>query len=436
MSRIRFSDQVLSSEDVSSSAAMTNTSSRRQSFATSSSNGNNNMLGTIGRGHSIQLSDLGGPASSSTVGRSPSRRSLDNRGVGGVMYRRGPASIAASDTSSAAGFRPSSRMMHHSTSVDYTPNHGFASGHRRMGSLYRSNAIDDDVSPGNPRYSGQQEYVDEVDYRNGGGGGNGVPPSINGVPTLDVASVTASSPYSPRSGDSSGYNPNATTVPILKNGTLPRSRQNSTAYGTMERNRNGRLSVGGNCEPPIYANSDFGGTVPHRPPSRAATVNSACGGGGGYGNGSTAGSVSSYGGGSGHHHVRPSQLNNGNLRRPGMPTSRQQQHNNNNNIHRNSSHITPNPLDDMMATASDFPTLPPRRSESTPVIATPHRPCCECNLISRVTGRDGDGTQQYPIAFLFSIFLIFSVVIVSGIMLYLRGGTVDASLTTLTQLTY
>ncbi len=331
MSRIRFSDQVLSNEDVSLTAA--GGGPQNGGAVNAAANGRRHTYAMRGRGGSIQLSDLGGPASNMAVGRSPSRRSLDRP----PAFHRAPPSIAASDTSSAAGFRPSSRL-HHSSSVEYQSGMGGGGGPLRP--LCRSYAVDaGDYGNGNggvnalfPRST--QDYLDELEYR-GSLGGSAVDGSGGGPPPPGVPpSVTTSSPYSPRSGDSSAYNPGTTPQampPILKNGTLPRSRAGS-AYstggnggpligGTLERGHS-RLSVNNAG----YANTDFGG----RPPSR------------GMGNGSVAGgSVSSYGGGGsprmaskmGNHHPH----GNGSLRRPGPARPNQLQH-------RGGGHITANPM--------------------------------------------------------------------------------------------
>ena len=426
MRSIRFSDQVLSNEDVSLTAASAppaGNGSRRQSYASSNSNG--------GYGGSIQLSDLGGPTSNAH--RPPSRRSLGGDvGHTRSYHPKPPPSIAASDTSSAAGFRPSSRMQ--SNGGDYGSN-----PHRRMGSLSRSYAIDRDGGEYNgvnalyPRST--QDYMDELEYR-GSVGGN------------DLASVTTSSPYSPRSADSSNYNnghaPSSavTTTPILKNGTLPRSHSRTgSAYGgggTLTRGHSGgsRQSVNNYGE---YANTDFGGGGPDvRPPSRL----------GPQANGSVISSAGSAASTVARYNRQQQHPVNGSAVRP-----------NTNSLKRRSANLTANPLaaadsDELMmqfeeeenerlmsASSSsrtpavtttvptprlaDFPTLP-KRSNSTPVIATPHRPCCECNLFSKMTGRSpgGEGPNQpFPISFLFTVFLIFSLIVVSGIMLYLRGGT-------------
>jgi hypothetical protein len=56
-----------------------------------------------------------------------------------------------------------------------------------------------------------------------------------------------------------------------------------------------------------------------------------------------------------------------------------------------------------------------KKSPSTRVIA--QKPCCECNLFqSEPSGKPA------PICVLFSVFILASVVVVGGIMFYLRGG--------------
>ncbi len=383
MSRIRFSDQVLSSEDVSAGNGV---ASRRLSYT-----------GGL---------RSGGP--DGIMGRSPSRRSLDNRGI---TYHKAPPSVAASDTSSAAGFRPSSRgmMLHHSSSMDY-PGMGPPPLHRR-GGLARSYAVDagdfgGGVSALFPRST--QDYLDELEYR-GSVGGN-IPPE----------SVTTSSPYSARSGDDSGsappYNPAAfAATPILKNGTLPRAHSRAGGSGGSPYGGGANLERGGGGGSRLsmnaaYASTDFGGG---RPPSRAATAVP-------LGNGSVAGSLSSYGGSArngGNVNGRPN--GGGVLKRvPSRP-----QHPHRGGGRPGSGRITSNPMDEVGDVGGRVDFLPPpQRSTSTPVIATPHRPCCECNILAKMTGRDSGDGGQYPIAFLFSIFLLFSVLVVSGIMLYLRGG--------------
>ena len=77
---------------------------------------------------------------------------------------------------------------------------------------------------------------------------------------------------------------------------------------------------------------------------------------------------------------------------------------------------------------SEYPkAVLPRRSTSMQIVATRHRPLCQCGffyVLKRYLGcappQTSDGHQ--PICVLFSVFLLVSLLLVSGVMLFLRGG--------------
>lgn len=218
------------------------------------------------------------------------------------------------------------------------------------------------------------------------------------------SSSVTTSPYSPRSAEDSSSNYNASvsgatvrsapSQPILKNGggTLPRSHSRaSTSYGTLDRTKPNHSR---------YNSMDF-----TRPPSSARSVpmnnnnvnnpttNLS------VGNGSVVSSCSSS--------VMSSRFRNGRYF-----TDATNANNNANGENR----VISNPSEDM-----DFP-LPPKRAASMQIIATPHRPCCDWNGCMTKYFGGGDSGQPTPICVLFAIFLLFSLLVVSGVLIYLRGG--------------
>jgi len=317
MRSIRFSDQVLSNEDVS---LLDHAATRRQNFAL----------------HHHQTSYDGGEYANGA--RPPSRRSLD-RGQYRSRYSKAP-SVAASDTSSAAGFgRQSSLDGGYSRRGQFRRQPTALSRTYGSESGYGNNAL-------YPRST--QDYLDELDYR-GTLAGRVLEAA---APSLIAGS---SSPYSARSaGESSDFSQATTALaapaPILKNGTLTRShsRASSVRNGATTYN-NGNLANG-------YKN--YG----------ARSVN-----------GAGSSSVDSVG------FVREAV--------PAAPNS--------------------------------MPPVPPMpRSRSQPVIASNARQptCGDCAVLyAKMTGRAEPG-QPFPIGVLMCIFLVFSAVIVSSIMIYLRGG--------------
>jgi hypothetical protein len=71
----------------------------------------------------------------------------------------------------------------------------------------------------------------------------------------------------------------------------------------------------------------------------------------------------------------------------------------------------------------------PRSASSNVIKAQAHRPLCadlDCLGGDRQGTTSGEDTQTAPIGVLFSIFLMVSLVVVSGIMVYLRGGTKES----------
>ena len=79
----------------------------------------------------------------------------------------------------------------------------------------------------------------------------------------------------------------------------------------------------------------------------------------------------------------------------------------------------------------DYPDLP-RSSSTVQIVAKSQRPCCGLPCLNnrrtslsraqRSSHGAANNRQPVSICMLFSIFLAFSLVIISGIMLYLRGG--------------
>ncbi len=292
----------------------------------------------------------------------PSRR-FEQRAASAASHH--VPSYAASDTSSAAGFGTASRY--------------------NSSRLHRAYAIDDTFS-----LRGLQREELEVDY----GGGRG----------FEAASVTTSSAggYSPTNASSSVYNnSNNNVTPILKNGTLPTSRASASSR----------------------AGSAYGGTL-----ERQRGVN------GGMGQRSAAANRAIYASSGGGASFDSTRLYNG-----GGRSSQYSKRRSAGGVLAAAGAITGQPSVDSSVPddRSSFPTLP-RRTNSVPVIATPHRPLCDCSgcvdiLCSggvggfRLRGSAAGGTarnggQHAPICLLFSVFLIFSLLVVSGIMIYLRGG--------------
>ena len=386
MRSIRFSDQVESASDGRRSVASNSAPNSAPAFRRNSHHGSYN---------SLPMHELPRPSSVAAMRRN--------------IYSGKAPSIAASDTSSAAGFGPRTREI-------------------RTAALARSFAMDDGdwgppppMGPGPPIFPRpMQDYLDELEYRGG-------PP-----PFLDAASVTTSSPYSPRSADSSNYTSGMTRAssatplprePILKNGTLPRSHSRTSASytGTLERPGYGKNH---------YNSMEFNGS--HRSNSKTG-INT-------YANGSVmsspAGSALSnryktgngtlnnnIRNGNGYRHTSGPGAEYNSLSRPKRPAMARQT---------SVGGVITNPMNgDALkggmngghggGGGGDYPAMP-KRTTSMQIIATPHRPCFECNCWDKMTGVSEGGRGHTPICVLFTVFLVFSMLVVSGVMLYLRGG--------------
>lgn len=304
----------------------------------------------------------------------------------------------------------------------------------RASALARSYAIDNeyDLMPASMSFSGSgaallprssQDYSDELDYRG----------SVHG------SSVTASSPYSPRSADSSSYhgsNRPSSTVPlepILKNGTLPRSHSRASAgYGTLDSRQTYKSPNTSYIPQSSSIQHDFNGRSSSR-------VNS-------YGNGSVVNGSSSsrlmpplsngnavgtYRNGSGNEYPPSVGISgrNSNLHQNSSNTLSNMNNksiNNNNNVNNNNGN-NGNANHLVSASSTNYPRGLPKTSPSMQIIATRHRPCCDCGCLghlARQTSGANTPNGQQPICVLFSVFLIVSLLLVSGIMLYLRGDYV------------
>lgn len=173
-------------------------------------------------------------------------------------------------------------------------------------------------------------------------------------------------------------------APILKNGgggTLPRShsRTSTGGYGSMMSPRMGvSMGNGGGMLPRHNSATDFGG--PMQTPNGIIR----------------------------NQPSRPAPVNGSLLRKPNAHRS---------NAANNNKLMSGPPS--MVDRELDYPAMP-KPSSNGVITAVATKPCCECNCFKRDTG---GGPQQTPICLLFTIFLAFSLLLVSGVMLYLRGGT-------------
>ena len=331
---------------------------------------------------------------------------------------KAPPSIAASDTSSAAGFSRTRRPFHATTAA--------------IARTYADPQQQPPPPPNNPGFNNAlyprstQEFLDEYEYRG-----------------FDQASsVTTGSPYSPRSGDSSSYNySNGTAVKnavsILKNSgaTLPRPHSRaSLAYANTNGNalNRGRVhSMDFSNRPLMMEQQQL--HYNNRPPSSLR---------GGYGNN----------GGTNWTSQNMNERNGSVVSSCSSSAVSSRFRAMNNNVNNNlngggryfsdvaNTRIIPNPMDNNnpadrppppTTTTTPQPPQPaplmPKRATSTQIIATRTvKPLCgDCACIQRVRGGELDESgqpQSTPIGVLFTIFLVFSFVVVSGVMLYLRGG--------------
>ena len=361
MRSIRFSDQVYSNGTNEPSRFRDRRNSYAEGGITSRRNGN----------HGYEFLPMRELPSSRSFHTSVTRRNSDRS-----YYSGPPPSIAASDTSSAAGFIP-----HRNAAIN------------RYGGLTRGYAVDKtDIANGTPalyQRSSSQSYMDDMDYRTGLGVTGGI---------ADAGSAATSSPFSQRSVDSSSnYNQSSTSGgtirpasatpqqqpiardPILKNGTLPRSMSRTSHYSrSISVGHNGSGAIKGNGEGPVDMRSR----------------NS-------YGNGSIS-------------------LNS----KPTIAARRQAGPNTTKNSELNRDVIR-NPM--IRRDEAGFPLLP-RPASSVQIIATPHKPCFDCacwreNCGGGAGAANANG-KSTPICVLFAIFLVFSLAVVSGVMIYLRGGKI------------
>ncbi len=331
-------------------------------------------------------------------------RSLGRRRAA-YHYSKAP-SIAASDTSSAAGFGRANLRRPFNTAAlarNYSVDHPDGAGLNNA--LY-------------PRST--QEFLDEYEYRG----------------LENASSVTTGSPYSPRSADSSSYNysngggsaavaPPIRAAPILKNSgsTLPRPHSRASfAYGSNNYvNGNNNNNNGGLTRGRVHS-MEFASREPQmmRPPSSLRATSSV------------------INGNLGDQQLRPPLQANGSVvsscDSSVMSRTYNRQVMNNNGRYFSDASVTgqssmgmrtPTPariIDNPM----DEVSKPPKRTTSAQVIASrPSRPCCELSCLQRIRGGSVDENgqpQTTPIGVLFTIFLVFSFVVVSGVMLYLRGG--------------